>query len=83
VPGAHGIDDARHPGVGDDDVCRAHERPHLVRQEPLVPLHRWPGGHARGVPVLDDELLVTRDRQRDADEPVERLVMGPEGGEDQ
>jgi hypothetical protein len=35
------------------------------------------------VAVLDDELSIAGERERDADEAVERLVVGPDGREDQ
>jgi hypothetical protein len=48
-----------------------------------MPLHRGSRRDAPGVAVLHDELGVAGERERDADEAVERLVVGPDGGEDQ
>jgi hypothetical protein len=79
----HGVDDARHAGVGDHEVGGAQQRGHLLRRQPAMPLDPWPRRDGLGVAVLYDQLRVAGERERDADEAVERLVVGPDGREDQ
>jgi hypothetical protein len=83
VAGPDGVDDARHAGVRDHEVGGAQQRGHLLRRQPAMPLHRRSRRDGVGVSVLHDELSVAGERERDADEAVERLVVSPDGREDQ